>query len=113
MIIKIRIKTPKNGATGIEKKIRGWLLPRKVTPKVEVNGEGSEIIWTVDTDIRRATKIYKNVGRFDALMSGIMGSKMVRKRVLKEQGQKGLDELNDMLINHTSCEIIREDTPLI
>lgn len=108
LIIKIRIRTPKGQAAATDKKIRGWLLPWRVVPKVKTNKADSEIIWVVDVDSRKAERIYKNVGRFDGMISTILNSKLFRKQAKKQVGEEGIKELDDMLLKHTSCEIIRE-----
>ena len=108
MIIKIRIKTPKGQARATDSRIRFWLLPIGVVPKVTSNKEDDEIIWEVDVDSRRASRIYRNVGRFDGIISSVINSKMFRKQARKKVGDDGIQELEDMLKNHTSCEVMHE-----
>ena len=109
MKIKIRIKTPKGNALRIEKKVRFYLLPKGVKPIIQSNRDNSQIIWLVDTDSRRMSKLIRNVVRFDVIISSVIKSKIFRKAALKGVGEKGVKELEDMIKNHTSCEIIKRD----
>ena len=108
MIIKIRIKTPKGKAKSTDEYIRFWILPFKVKPIATYNKEDSIINWVVDVDSRKAERIYKNVGRFDGMISTILSSRAFKKRGAKAVGEEGMKEIEDMLKNHTSCEIVRE-----
>lgn len=105
MRLKIKIRTIKGKAEGVEKKIRPFILGLR-KPKihtVEINKENDTILWTVEDDVRKITKIHYNVIRFDNIMQKVLGSKMLKKKV--KPGQ--LEELEDLLRNHTSVEVVK------
>jgi len=106
MKIKVRIRTISGKATSVEKKIRPFILGLR-KPKihqVKINKADNEILWTIEDDIRKIMKVQKNVMKFDGVMKLVLGNKLFKKKVKPEQRK----ELEDMLLNHTSVEIIKE-----
>ena len=96
----------KGKATGVEKRIRPFILGvrKPKVHKVRINKADNKIIWTVEDDVRKVNKIHMNVIRFDSIMQKVLGSKMLKKKVKPEQ----VEELNDMLLNHTKVEVLKE-----
>lgn len=114
MKLKIQIKTPKGRATSTEKKLRPFLLgiSRKDVKSCEtyVSEEDNTIIWDIEATIKKCLKIQKNVSRFDFLITGILENKRMKKRIRSKLTEEQETELKDMLVNHTSCEVIKEAT---
>ena len=108
MKIKVRINTPKGNAMGISKKLRLFLLPIGVSPKTETNEDDSQIVWTIEGDPRKVMKVNRNVAMFDTTIKTIYSGKLFRKAARRAVGEEGLDELDNMLKNHTTCEIMHE-----
>jgi hypothetical protein len=109
MIIKIRIKTPKGAATGMEKKLRKLILGIKTNPTISINEDDSEVEWVVDVGPDRLLKIQKSVTMFDMLVKKAFNNRIVKKMVIKQVGLKGAKELSDMLFNHTEIEVIKDE----
>lgn len=110
MRLKIRIQTPKGQAQATEKKLRGWILGISPHGKVETesNPEDNQIIWTIETDIKHAMSIQRNVIRYDQLISGIFQNKLLQRVIRARVPQAQQKELEDMLKNQTRIEIIKD-----
>ena len=110
MKLKIRIKTPKGAASGMDKKLRPFILGWRAEPEeVRINEEGSQILWTINKDSRKTEKIIRNLSLFDTIVSQVMTSKKV-KWAVKKYGDKGsYDELEEILKEHTTVERISLD----
>lgn len=104
----IRIRTPRGQATKTQKQLRPFIMGR-TAHTVEINKEDNEITWTFTTSLRRSMKITKNVARFDYIMKGVLGNKKMKKYVKNKMGADSLSELEDMLLNQTSIEVVRQE----
>ncbi len=107
MKIKIKIKTPKGNAQAIEKKIKFILLPRGLKHQLETTKEDDQIIWKVEDDPRKVMKLIRNVSMWDTIITGIFGSKLLRKVADRSLKDGSVEDLEEMLVNHTSVEVIR------
>ena len=118
MNIKISIKTPKGQASKTNERIKPMLLGRKWLVAFDksksfntyVNEEDNEIIWDIEAPVKDCLRIQKNVSTFDALVSGVMENRLVKKAIHKNTDEAGEAELKDMLQNQTSCEVIKKAT---
>lgn len=108
MELKISIKTPKGYAKSTEFKLRPWLIGRNgKLHKIMTNAEDNQILWIVDAEPRRYSKIIKNVSMYGTMIKGIMNNKLLRRAAkLSKEGQA---ELDDMLMQQTTVDIIREN----
>jgi hypothetical protein len=105
MEIKIKIRTPQGHAVQIEKKLQPFVLGFLKRPdEIYVNKAEDELIWVVRGSVKQILKISKNVARYDSYVKGIMGHKLL-KNMLDEDSKK---ELDDMLLNQTKIDIIKE-----
>lgn len=108
MDLKIQIKTPKGQATRLEKNMRPFLLGTRKFKKKEtwVSPEDNCVIWDIETDIKRAMKISRNVNAFDLIMSRVMSDKRIKKMI----NEKDKAELEDLLKNQTEVEVVKRAT---
>ena len=107
-IIKIRITTPKGHATRANKNLQPFLIGSKkklVRFDTYVNEDDNELYWEIETELRRALKITRNVGMYKEMIQAVMGNKKVKK-MIKDEAQK--EELENMLSNQTEITIIKE-----
>lgn len=107
MQIKILIKTPKGQAQKAEKKLRLFLLKNKKPDSVYTNDLDNEICWVVSGNTRQITKLTRSVTQYHVMMNMALNNKMIRGLIRKKVGQKGADELYEMLINQTHVEVIK------
>lgn len=109
---QIQIKTPKGYATKIEGKIRFFLLGNKAQKlQVQKNKDDSVINWLIEGDPRKLNKIIRNVALYDTIMSRLLEHKITKKAIKKQLDLEGQAELQEMLMNQTSVEIIKGRTP--
>ena len=104
MEIKLKIKTPPGQAQASMNKLRPFLLGLTKTKEAYVNKDDSQIVWVIDTDIKRALSIQANASRFDFVMKNMLGNKHIQKMCNKED----LPKLKDMLTNQTKVEVIKK-----
>ena len=90
---------------GIYNKIKFFILPARIKSKVETNKEDDTIILNIDDDARKVQKVIKRLNMYDILITGLLKNKTVRKIKLVDGG---IDEVEDMLKNHTTLEVIHE-----
>ena len=109
MQLKVRITTPKGQAKGTQKKLQKFLLGIKKPQKVITNEDDSQIVWIMETDIRSALKIQRNVSFYDKLVEGIFKNRLLAKVVKKKVPKEQQDELEAMLKNQTKIEIIKNE----
>lgn len=112
MNIQIRIKTPKGHATKIENKIRFFIIGNKAQRlQTQKNKDDSQIIWNIEGDPRKLNKITRNVALYDTIMSRMLDHKITKKAIKKQLDLKGQAELQDMLMNQTTVEVIKGRKP--
>jgi len=109
MQLKILITTPKGYATKIQRQLRPFLIGiHSHDHQTYTNSDDTQILWIVQCkDARRMMSITRNITLYDRMIHMILDRKDIRKlaKLSKEQEQ----ELNDMLTNHTSVEIVKID----
>ena len=110
MITKILIRTPKGQATGMEKKLRPYLLGKNNPNSIHVNAEDNELVWEVEGSVKNIMKINRNVSLFDSVLKGAFNSRAVQKQVKKRLSIEDQEELNEMLFKHTEVEVIKQAT---
>jgi len=110
MELKIRIRTPKGQAKGTEKKLRPILIGNKGLHEVWTNEEDNEIYWVIQTDIRHAMKINRNISTYDLIIKGVFKNKLMKKVTNKQLSPEDKTQLEDMLTNQTKVDIIKEAT---
>ena len=111
MKTKIKITTPKGQAKGTEKKIRKFIIGfKKVKIDTYVNEDDNELYWEIEGKVKDIMKINRNVFYFTEMVKGVLDSKMVKKTLRKKLKKEDEEQLKDMLLNQTSCEIIKEAT---
>ena len=116
MKIKLRIRTPKGQASKTEARIkpfilgRSWIKGKDKKYVTYTSPEDNEIIWDIEAPIKECMRIQRNVTVFDSLIAGVLDNPLLKRAIRKklEPGQE--EELKDMLINQTSCEVIKEAT---
>jgi hypothetical protein len=106
MEVKIMIRTPKGQAKGTEKKFRYFIPIGGIIKETLINDEDSEMIWVIDAPYRKVLEIQKRVNWYSHSVGAVMGNKKFKKLVNEDQKE----ELEDMLNNQTSIEIIKEAT---
>lgn len=106
MIIKIRIRTPQGGAKGIEPKLRKAILGIKTVPLVAINESDSEVTWIVDETISKCLKIQRSVSKFDYMLKGVVNNRYFKRMAIKAVGLAGVAELDEMLMKHTTIEVM-------
>ena len=106
MRLMIRIKTPKGYATSTERKLRPFILGlrRKDNHEILTSKDDDQILWIIQSGSRDYMRICKNVAMYDKIVGNVLGRKTIRRvaRLSKEQEM----ELDDMLFNQTSVDII-------
>jgi len=111
MKTKIKITTPRGNARGTEKKIKKFIFGlKRVKLDTYVNDADNELYWEVEGKVRDIMKINKNVLLFTKMMQGALDNKLMKKTLRKKLSQEDEEELKNMLLNQTSCEIIKEAT---
>lgn len=108
--IKIRITTPRGQATATQKRIQPFLIGSKkklVKFNTYVNEDDSELYWEIETELRRAMKITRNVGMYKQMIQTVLGNKTVNKLIESPEQKK---ELADMLNDQTKIEVLKEAT---
>lgn len=112
MEIRIRVKTPKGYASKIEGKIRFFIIGRKAHKlNIEKDEEDSEIVWVIEGDPRKLNKIIRNVSLYDTIMSKTLDHRITRKAIKKQLDLEGQKELQEMLMNQTTVELIKGRKP--
>lgn len=108
MEIKIRIKTPKGYAKSTEFKLRPWLIGKNgKLHKILTNADDNQILWIVNAQPRRYNKIIKNVSMYGTMIKGIMNNKLLRKAARLSKDDQ--EELDDMLMQQTTVDIIKQN----
>jgi len=110
MKIKIKLTTPKGEAPITEKRLRKWILGKTKATNTYVNKEGSELFWEIETSVKRVFEINKNVLRYESLIKSMFENKLMKKTLRKKLSEDDQKELEDMLLNQTSVEVIKEAT---
>lgn len=110
MELKIIIRTPKGQATKTQGKLKRFILGKEKAHNILVSPEDNEIVWQVNVGIRKAMKIQKNVVRYESLVKGIFNNKLMKKKVMPKLEPGQLEELQEMLTNQTSIQIIKTAT---
>jgi len=107
--VKVMVKTPKGAAENIEKKwgfmLRSLILGKKPL-QTKVSASGDKIIWRVETDLKKAVKISKRLGMYEALVTGVFSSKLMQKGIAKYFSKEQQAEVKDLLLNHTKIKLI-------
>lgn len=112
MKAKIIIKTPTGQAVKAESNLRKLLIGQNKFDKTQtyVNEEENQIAWEVEGDARNVMKLLTNVNKFDVMMSQLLNSKFIRKAAMSRYSKAEIEALDDMLLNQTKIEIIKEAT---
>ena len=111
MQVVFKVKTPKGQATGTNKKIKNFIIGfNKVKVNTYVNEDDSEIIWEIEGGIKQIFNIQKNLSRFDAMINTIFTNKLMQKYMGSNIKKEEIKELEEMLRNQTSLEIIKKAT---
>jgi len=110
MQTKVLINTPKGQAKLMEKRLRPYILGKNNPNSIHVNDEDNQLVWEVEGSIKDILRINRNVTLFDNILKGAFNSKMVKKQVAKRLSLEDQAQLNDMLFNHTTVEVIKEAT---
>ena len=106
--VTLRIRTPDGMAEGVEKKLKSFILGSHRPKALYINKDNNEIVWVVEGPYRKIIRIYKGVSAFDALVQGVLGSKFVKKIAKKHMASGEFRKMTDMLLNHTTVEIIKD-----
>lgn len=107
MQLKIRITTPKDKAEGTTKRLKPFLIGNKAlsfSTTIEKYPDYDVLYWILETDIRRALKIQRNVLLYEGAINNILGNKHVMKRLKPEDRPI----LKEMLGQKTKIEIIKD-----
>lgn len=108
MILKLKLKTPKGEATRTAENLKNKLIGKKVRSiKTETNKEDNIVIWTIDAEAKHYLKIIHKISAYDRMMNMMLGNKATKKYIKRYIGEEGLKEIEDMLKNQTSIEIIK------
>lgn len=111
MRVIFKVRTPKGQASKTNDKIKKLIIGfNKVQATTYINDDDNEIIWEVTGGIKQIFNIQKNVARFDIIMKNIFENKMMKKFGASQLKKDELEELEDMLRNQTTVEIIKEAT---
>jgi len=107
MELKILITTPKGAATKTERQIRPYIIGKnKVNVDLYISPEDDQIVWHMTGNVRECMKAQKNVQLFDVIIKRIFENKIIQRFVDKED----IPELENMLKNHTTVEVIKKAT---
>ena len=108
MRIQILIRTPKGQAAKTEKKIRSFILGMRKTMITDTNDDDNEIVWVLDCTPRDMQKVVKNVNMFHTIMSMAINNRVIRSIIKSKIDKNQQKELDEMLLNQTSVEIIKQ-----
>ena len=103
---KLKITTPKGQAKGSMGKIKVAILGRVKAEECYVNEEDDTIIMVLNTDIRRMLKIQRNANLYDEFVKKFMGNRITKKVLRTKVSEDKRKELEHLLMNETSIEII-------
>lgn len=108
MKIKVKITTPKGSAKKVSRKLKPFILGRLQKFVTYTNKVDDTVYFEVEDTPKRIIKIQKNVARFDYVIQAIMKSQKIRK--IAKLNAVDISELDDMLLKHTTCTILKEAT---
>lgn len=111
MQVVFKVKTPKGQATGTNDKIKTFIIAfNKVKVETFVNTDDSEIIWVVIGGLKQIMRIQGNIQKFDLMIKNIFEHKLMQKYTGRKLSPEQIEELEEMLRNQTSVEIIKQAT---
>lgn len=109
MMLRMVITTPKGQAEGTERRLRTFLLGMK---RPSTTGyKDDSFYWEIETDFKGYVGLTKKAYMFNQLAAGVVGNKVFKGAATKLGATKQqLREVEDMLLNGTSIEIIKNAT---
>lgn len=109
MKIRLIIRTPPGNAKTAEEKIKKVILPWKKIKSFQshTSPEDDTIIWEIEDDYKTINRILKNTSKFDKMMQLLLQNKMFKKHLQKNYEEEDINKLEEMLLQHTSIEIIK------
>lgn len=111
MQVVFKVKTPKGQATGTNEKIKKLIIGfNKVKVNTYVNEDDSEIFWECEGHIKHIMNIQRNLLRFDLMMKNVFEQKLMKRYASSNLKKEELEELEDMLRNQTTVELIKKAT---
>lgn len=117
MKLIIKIKTPNNTASGVVSGKNFFLLrglfgmKKRHKDNIKTNKKTGDnlITWIVEGDIKDCLNINKRISLYETLVSGIFGSKMLKKAIKRFKFSKEqLKEVEWMLTNMTKIKVEKE-----
>jgi hypothetical protein len=114
MKIKIKVQTPNNTADKILPELKRLLLgvsQRQLSSfEVYTNPEGSLILMDIEGHLKKILKIQRNLALYDTVMQNMMTNKKIHKLAGFKNTPEKQKEIDDLLLNHTHIEIVKEAT---
>ena len=109
----IKVKTPKGNATSTNKKLRTFIVGigrTKIIRSIYISHDDDEFIWEIECSVKRYIKISKNILMYDNLVTTVFNNPLLKKTVKRVITKEQQEELNDMLQNQTTIEIVKHPT---
>lgn len=108
MITIIKIKTPKGCATSTNKHLKRFIVGKTPIKNIYISPNDDEFYWEIETNIKKYLKLHRNVLMFDNMVLGVFKNKMADKAVKKLLKPGQYEELQEMLTNQTTVEIVKK-----
>lgn len=109
MKLRMVITTPKGQGEGSEKRLRTFLLGMKRPVATGFKDDG--FYWEIETDVKGYVSLQKKALMFSQLAGGLAGNRVFKGAATKLGATKEqLREVEDMLKNGTSIEVIKNAT---
>ena len=106
MIVYVKIKTPKGQASGVESKLRSFLLSKGKVIKTWHDKDDGLVVWVVEADHGNRSRIIHNIMMYEVVMHKLMGNKIMKSALKKLVKEEDRDKLQNMLDNETEVSII-------
>jgi len=109
MKIKIKVTTPKGQAEGTSWKLKPFLIGfNKVNCKTYISPYNDQIFIEVEGDARRVLKVAGNAYGYNEIVKNIFKKKVMGKGVGDALSPEDAKELEKMLKEGTTVEVIKE-----
>ena len=109
MKVKIKISTPKGQAEGTAQKLKPFLIGfNKVKSSTYVSPDNDIIFLDIEGDARRVLKVTANAYSYAEIVKNIFKKKVMGKGIADALNEKDAAELENMLTEGTTVEVIKE-----
>ena len=113
MILQILVTTPKGYAKSTEKLIKPFILGLRSKHDIYFNKADTQLMWIVDTTVKKGFQIGRNISSFDTLKKA--SSQQLKKKLLKHKMIRKMTKLStedmekfDEIFKDTQVTIVKD-----